>query len=606
MIGGLTGKLLRVDLARRQVRIEATPEDLFRRFIGARGVGAAMLYRELPAGCDPLGPGNKLIFLTGPLEATLAPGANKITASFRSPLTGTYSFSLCGGHLAPELKFAGFDGLVVEGQASRPVYLWIHDGKAELRDAAHLWGGLTHDTEDRLRQELKEPEARIAVIGPAGEQGVRYAVIQTDYHREFGRGGAGAVMGSKNLKAIAIRGTGQVAVADPQALVRLAESVYADLAAHPKGQARRRFGTPEMVEGTNNLGYWATNNFQTGHFDGAAKLTGPALKASLYIGDNACYACPVGCGKVSGVTQGKLAGSAIEGAEFETLGLLGANCGVSDPRAITAAAALCDAYGFDTMSAGAAISFAMQANECGLLSPAQTGGLALQFGNAETLVTLCEQIGQRQGLGRLLGEGAKIAAQVLGAPDLAMHVKGQELATYEPRGVVGMGLTYAISPKGGHHMIAPTMGLEVAGAPTRRWRSEGKAQMVRDTQIIMAWVDSLSLCSTMRFALGPQAMVDLLNAVTGLGLSVEAALQCGERIANIERLYNLREGFTRAEDTLPKRLLNQPMPDGPSTGHVVPLAEMLDEYYRLMGWTPEGVPTAEKLAELGLSGLLEG
>jgi aldehyde:ferredoxin oxidoreductase len=600
--GGLSGTLLRVDLSRGQVSRVATPRHLFERYLGARGVGAAMLFDEVAADVDALGPDNKLIFLTGPLEGTLAPGANKITVTFRSPLSETYSFSLCGGHLAAELKFAGYDGLVVEGKSERPGYLWIDNQRAGLRDATHLWGRMTHDTEDALRSELGDPDVRVACIGPAGEKLVRFACIQTDYHREFGRGGAGAVMGAKRLKAIAIRGTRHVEVADPPALGRLAEDIYAELAAHPKARARRQYGTPEMVEGVNKLGFWATRNFTTGYFEKADRLAGTRLKEELYRGDNSCYACPVACGKISPVTRGPLAGTVIEGAEFETLGLLGPNCGVADPAAIVAATAICDTYGFDTMSAGVTVALAMEAFERGLIGPDDSGGLELRFGDGDALVSLIQQIGERQGLGDLLAEGAMRAAQQLGVPELAMHVKGQELATYEPRGVVGMGLSYAISPKGGHHMIAPTMGLEVAGDPANRLRTEGKAGMVRDTQVIMAIVDSLALCSSMRFVLGPQSMLELYRAVTGRSLGQEQASLIGERIVTVERLFNVRQGLGRAEDTLPRRLLVEPMPSGPSRGSRVDLDTMLDEYYALMGWDEDGVPTPQCLAQLGLDG----
>lgn len=599
-IGGLTGKILRVDLSQRQIKTEPTPAALFESLIGARGVGARMLYQELAPHTEPLGPENKLIFLTGPLEGTLAPGSNKMTVTFRSPLTGTYSFSLCGGHLGPELKFAGFDGLIIEGRSPSPVYLWIDSGRAMLRDAAHLWGKLTHDAEDALRKELHDELIHVATIGPAGEKQVRFACIQSDYGREFGRGGAGAVMGAKNLKAIAVRGNEGVPVADPKALEAIVENIYAELKAHPKANARRQYGTPEMVSGTNGLGYWATHNFQTGTFAGADRLTGPVLKETFYRGDASCYACPVACGKVSPVQSGPFAGSAIEGAEFETIGLLGPNCGIADPGVIAAATAICDAYGIDTMSAGLTVSFAMEAFERGLIGLADTGGLELRFGNGDALLGILEQIANRQGLGDLLAEGSLRAARTLGVPELAMQVKGQELATYEPRGVVGMGLSYAISPKGGHHMIAPTMGLEIAGDPARRLRTEGKAQMVRDTQLIMGVVDSLSLCASMRFVLGPQAMLDLYAAVSGNSLAVDQANLIGERIANLERLYNLREGFDRALDTLPERLVKELMPSGPSAGSRVDLEPMLDEYYRLMGWDPQGRPTPETLERLDL------
>jgi aldehyde:ferredoxin oxidoreductase len=452
---------------------------------------------------------------------------------------------------------------------------------------------------------LGDPEIRIACIGPAGEKLVRFACIQADYHREFGRGGGGAVMGAKMLKAIAVRGTGSVKVADPATLGQIAEQVYAELAEHPKARLRRQYGTPEMVEGVNKFGFWATRNFTTGCFEEADRLTGPELRDKIFIGDNSCYACPVACGKVSAVTQGPFAGKVIEGAEFETIGLLGANCGVSDPEAITAATAICDAYGFDTMSAGVAISFAMEAFEQGIIGPEETGGIDLRFGNADALVPIAQQIADRAGLGDILAEGARRAAERLGAPDLAMHVKGQELATYEPRGVVGMGLSYAISPKGGHHMIAPTMGAEVAGDPDKRLLPDGKAKMVKDTQLIMTIVDSLAMCASMRFVLGPEAMLSLFRAVTGAQLQVDEALLIAERVNNIERLFNIREGLARKDDTLPRRLLKEAMPSGASKGNTVPLGQMLDEYYELMGWDGNGIPTSSRMQELGLQGQWE-
>ena len=596
---GLAGKLLRIDLSAGSVRSEATPAALFERYLGGRGVGAHLLFHEVPAGADPLGPDNKLIFLTGPLAGTLAPGANKIIATFRSPLSNTYSFSLCGGHLAAELRFAGYDGIVVEGASPSPVYLSIAGGRAELRDASHLWGKLTHDTEDAIRAEIKEPDARVAVIGPAGERLVRFACIQADYFREFGRGGGGAVMGAKKLKAIAVRGTGSVPVADSAGLARIAEGMYADFAKHPKARARRQYGTTEMVEATNGYGYWATRNFSTGYFEEAGRLTGVRLREDVYQGDNSCFGCPIACGKISPVRRGAFAGDSIEGSEFETLGLLGPNCGIGDPEAIVAATAVCDAYGIDTMSAGVVASLAMECRERGIPLP---GGedLDLRFGSGNGLIALMHQIGRREGLGDLLAEGSLRAAKQLGAPELAMQSKGMELATYEPRGVVGMGLTYAISPKGGHHMIAPTMGAEVAGDPSRRLRADGKAALVKDTTFIMAIVDSLSLCASMRFVLGLKPMLSLYTAVTGRAITEEQALVAAERILNLERLYNTREGFRRADDTLPPRLTGTPMPSGPSQGNVVPLETMLDEYYGLMRWDKDGVPERELAETLGL------
>ncbi|SMB97219.1 aldehyde:ferredoxin oxidoreductase [Thermanaeromonas toyohensis ToBE] len=601
---GLAGHILRVNLTTGDIAKEATPVEIFAEYIGGRGVGAYLLFKELKPHTDPLGPDNKLIFLTGPVEGTLAPGSNKMTVTFRSPLTGTYSFSLCGGHLAPELKFAGYDGIIIEGKASHPVYLFIDDDKVELRDASHLWGKLTHATEDAIRTELRDKSIRIACIGPAGERLCRFACIQSDYHREFGRGGAGAVMGAKNLKAIAIRGTNGIEVADPASLEALVEKCYEILANNPKAQARRRYGTPELVDSTNAMGYWGTRNFTTGYFEAAEKLSGSSMEKNIFVGHLSCYACPIACGKVSYVKYGPYAGTKIEGPEFESTGLLGANCGVDDLGALVKAVEICDLYGLDTMSAGAVVSLAMECYEKGVLTKQDTGGIDLRFGQGEALVAILEKIAQREGLGDLLAEGSKRAAEKLGVPELAMQVKGQEFATYEPRGLKGMGLTYAISPKGAHHMIAPTMGPETAGNGSKRLEYKGKAALVREMQLLMAIVDSLALCSSMRFALGLKEQVELYKAVTGRDIDENKALILAEKIVNVERLFNWREGFDRKQDTLPPRMLEEPMPSGPSQGQVVELEAMLDEYYDLMGWDRQGYPTRGKLEELGLVGLL--
>lgn len=595
---GLAGTLLRVNLTARKIQREKTDTRLFRGFIGARGVGSAMLYREVQAGIDPLGPENKLIFLTGPTEGTMAPGANKITVTFKSPATNTISWSLCGGQLAAELKFAGYDGIIIEGQADRPVYLSINDHEVEIRDASAYWGKTTHETEEGIRRELKQPAAVVAVIGPAGEKNVAFACIQADYHREFGRGGGGAVMGAKNLKAIAVHGTGGVKVADATGLAKLAEEIYGILAGHGKAQARRKFGTVEMTDGINNLGFWSVRNFSGGVFEHGQNLNHTAMRNEIVFGDVSCYGCPVACGKFSKVKSGSLAGTMLEGPEFESIGLLGANCGVKTIDYVAKASELCDLYGIDTISAGAVVSFAMEAFEKGVISQEQAYGLNLVFGNGDALLAMLEKIALREeGLGDLLANGARVAAEKLGVPELAMHVKGLELATYDPRGCKGMGITYATSAKGAHHMVSPTMGPEIA---SDRHSSEGKGALVAETQKFMAIVDSMSLCASMRFALDLSKQMRLYGQVTGHHMSDAEGLLAGERILTIERLFNLREGFGRNDDVLPKRFTDEGMPSGPSKGQVVDLQPMLDDFYAAMQWDREGVPTYESMQRLGL------
>lgn len=597
MTGGLNGKLVKVDLSLGKVSVEETPVQAVSRFLGGRGLGAYLLDREVPAPVGPLTPENKLIFTNGLLAGTMASGSSKVNVTFKSPLTGLYANSLCGGHWGPELKFAGLDALIVEGRAAQPVYLWIDDDNVEIRPAGHLWGRLIPETDGMLRDELGDDFIHLACIGPAGEKLNRMACITADRYREFGRAGAGAVMGSKNLKAIAVRGTGTVPVANPDELARLVEEINRELRRHPTARLRRRYGTPEMVQGINHLGFWSTRNFSRGEFERADKLAGPAMRESVVTGDVSCYACPVACGKNTRLHSPLYGRLAMEGPEFETIGLLGANCGVYEWDYILRATEICDSYGFDTMSAGAAVSMAMECFERGIINEQITGGLELRFGSGKALVRLLEMIARREGLGDLLAEGVHYAAEKLGAPELAMHVKGLPLATYDPRGCKGMALTYATSPKGAHHMTSPTMGPEINGD---RFTTAGKASLVRDVQLQMAIVDSLAVCSSMRFVLPVAKQLQLLNVVTGMDLAEDKALLIGERIINLERMYNIHLGCSRKEDRLPERFTREKMPAGLSAGQVVDLETMLDDYYSVMGWDNSGIPTPRKLSELGL------
>jgi aldehyde:ferredoxin oxidoreductase len=423
------------------------------------------------------------------------------------------------------------------------------------------------------------------------------ACITSDCFREFGRGGAGAVMGSKNLKAIAVRGTGAVEVASPQELAGLAEGAVKDLRKHPTARNRRKYGTPEMVQGVNHLGFWPTRNFSSGYFEDGEKISGPAMKQDIVIGDAACYACPIACGKRTEVYSSKYGRVGLEGPEFETIGLLGANCGVSDWEHLLKATEICDAYGMDTMSAGVTVSMVMEAFEKKRITSEQVDGLKPHFGNGEVLVELLRCMGERKGIGDLLAEGVKVAAERLGVPDLAIHVKGLPFADYDPRGCKGMALTYGTSPKGAHHMVSPTMGLELAGD---RFAIEGKAKLVRSVQQYMAIVDSLGFCSSMRFVLSLERQLQLYRAVTGMDISEEEAMRVGERILNLERMYNVRLGLDRRHDVLPRRFLEEPMPDGLSQGQKVDMDALLDDYYAVMGWDRNGVPTPLKLQELNL------
>ncbi len=593
------GKIARIDLSSGTVYSEDISIAVAAGYLGGRGMGAYHFYREVGPGVDPLDPKNKLIFMNGPFVGTVLPAGNKINVTFKSPLTMSYSYSLCGGHWGPELRYAGYTGLIIEGRAHNPGYLWIDDGMIEIRPAGHLWGQLIPDTEKKIRSELGDNKMpQIACIGPAGEKLNRMACITAGWYREFGRGGCGAVMGSKNLKAIAVRGTGSIHYHDPEGVMDLSDSLVKALRMHPKIIDRRNYGTAELVKSINDNGVLCTRNFRENNFNEGYRLEGPRMREDIVIADASCFACPVGCGKRSYITASDGSELLIEGPEFETIALLGANCGVSDWVSILEATKICDTTGMDTMNAGGCVALAMECFEKGIIGPADTDGIDLKFGNGDALVETLKLMASRKGIGDVLAEGIRHAAKAFGAPELGMHSKGQGFAAYDPRGCKGMALTYATSPKGAHHMIATTMGPEISGGTRLSYEKKGALQ--REQQFSMCAVDSLGICSTMRggFGMGDQAKA--YTMVTGIPMDETGLKIAAERIINLERLYNVRLGFSRKDDTLPERILKTPVPHGPSMGEVLDLEPMLDEYYTLMGWDANGIPEADKLHELGI------
>jgi len=595
---GVWGRLLRVDLSSGEIGVDSLDESLFKQFLGGRGLGARLLYQEVPARTDPFGQDNALIFLTGPLEGTLAPLSNKTTVTFKSPLTMTYSESCCGGHFANEIKFAGYDGILIRGQAQSPVMLWIDGDQVRIRPADHLWGKSTFETFTAIRNEAGDPFIESVVIGPAGEKLNRFGNIMSDYHRDFGRGGGGAVMGSKNLKAIAIRGNRGVEVADPEGLKAKVLALYEQFQKTDRAQVRRRYGTADMVDFINGLGFLAVHNFRDGQFDQAGNLNCSTIEKEALVAHSSCLGCPIRCGKI--LKQRSAPFLAIEGPEFESIALLGSNCGIGDLDALIQATEICDRYGMDTISSGNVVGFAMECLEEGILKPDDFGGLNLKFGDPESYLQAVEMVGQRRHIGDLLAEGVRLAADKLGVPEKAVHAKGMEIPAYDPRGCVGMGLTYATAARGGCHTKSPTMGAEALGD---RFTTEGKAVLVRGLQWQQAIMDSLTMCMTSRFGMHLKDHLALWNLVTGYPIDEAEAEKTGLRILNMERLFNCREGLSRADDTLPHRFLKEEIRRGPSQGHVVELEPMLTEYYQLMGWDQEGRPTEETLSSLGLDTL---
>ncbi len=596
----MAGKLLRINLTTEESKEEVIAPKLWEFFLGGRGLGAYYLTKEVPPKVEPLSPENKLIFMNGPLSGTLIPGNNKICVTFKSPLTNTYSYSLCGGHWGPELKYAGFDGLIIEGKAKNPVCIVINNNKVEIKSAEKIWGNLILESERALRKEVGgDKTVQIALIGPAGEKLVNYACITAGLYREFGRGGAGAVMGSKNLKGIVLTGSTDVKVANPEKVIQLGKELVQDLRESRGGKVRREFGTMELVERINNAGFWVTRNFTEGYFEEGYKLEGKKMREEIVIGDSSCFGCPLGCGKRTYVKTKNNEKYLMEGPEFETVGMLGSNCGISSWETLLKASKICDTFGFDTINAGACISMVMEAFESNRLTLEDTDGIKLSFGNDEALLQTLEKIGRRDGLGDILAKGPAEASKILNIEDLAMHSKGQSFPVYDPRGAKGMALTYATSPKGAHHMLATTFGAELSAG--NRFEIEGKGNLERDHQFSMAIVDSIALCSTMRAGIPLENLLKAYSIVTGIEHDIESFLKAAERIVNLERIYNTNLGLDRSHDTLPKRFLEESLVSGESKGQKVELDALLDDYYNVMGWNSKGIPTEEKLKELDLS-----
>lgn len=597
--GGFIGKLLRINLTTDNYYEEIIDPELWKKFIGGRGLGAYYLTKEVTPKIDPLDPGNKLIFMNGPLAGTLIPGNNKICVTFKSPLTNSYSNSLCGGHWGPELKFAGYDGLIIEGRAKAPVYIWINNNEINIKPADKIWGKLIPECDKEIRKEIAHDKVvQVALIGPAGEKLVNYACITSGLYREFGRGGAGAVMGSKNLKGIALSGSNDIHVSNPKKVIEVSKELIQNLRGSVGGKIRREFGTMELVERINDAGFWVTRNFTEGYFEEGHNLEANQMRERIVVGDSSCFGCPIGCGKRTYIKTQDNKELLMEGPEFETIGMLGPNCGISSWETLLKASKICDSYGFDTINAGGCISMVMEAYSVGKLDLKDIDGIEMNFGSEEALLQVLEKIGKREGLGDILAQGLVKASKKLEIEDFAMHSKGQSFPVYDPRGAKGMALTYATSPKGAHHMLATTFGSELATG--NRFEIEGKGMLERNQQFSMAIVDSIALCSTMRAGIPLKDQAKAYTAVTGIKVDNKRLNKVAERIINLERMYNVRGGFDRSQDTLPRRFTEEVLSKGESKGQIVELDSLLNDYYQVMGWNSNGIPTERKLKELDL------
>ena len=613
MAYGWTGTVLRINLTDRTIKKEPLNEDWAKEYVGGRGLGAKYLSEEMDPTLDALDPDNKMLFVTGPLTGTNASCGSRYMVVTKGPLTNAITTSNSGGYWGPELKFAGYDMLILEGKASSPCYLWIYDDVVEIRDAAHLWGKTVWETEEELRSELGVPDSIIASIGPAGENLVRFACIMNDLHRAAGRSGVGAVMGSKNLKAIAVRGTGGVKLADPMAFMKGMWDMREKLRESPvTSEGLPMYGTEVLVNVINEHGALPTNNHQSSVFEQAENISGETLTETRLVANKACFSCAIACGRVS-ILPGEAASKyevstsprnwkiAGEGPEYEAAWAMGSECGIGDLDALIKANWLCNDLGMDSISFGATVAAAMELYEKKAVSLEQTE-IPLNFGSAEALLTMAERIAYRTGFGTELAEGSKRMTAKFGRPEFFMGVRGQEFAAYEARAIQGMGLGYATSNRGACHLKAYTVAAEILGLPRQMDpnETEGKAELAKMFQDATSTVDATGLCQFLTFGVGLEEMLPQLAAATGVDYKLEELMTIGERIWNLERRWNERSGMTGAEDTLPKRILEEPLPSGPAKGKVNRLGEMLPEYYELRGWDKDGKITPEKLKELGL------
>ncbi|MDA8257361.1 MAG: aldehyde ferredoxin oxidoreductase family protein [Betaproteobacteria bacterium] len=610
-------KILRVDLSKGTCKAEPLNMEWAREYLGQRGLATKYFVEEVDPKVDPLSPGNKLIMTTGPLTGTVASTGGRYSVVTKGALTGAIACSNSGGYFGAELKFAGWDMIIFEGKSPKPVYLSIEDDKAELRDAAHLWGKTVFQTEELIKSSHQDPQIRVSSIGRAGENGVLFACVVNDLHRAAGRSGVGTVMGSKNLKAVAVRGAkGGGAIKDPKAFMaatKAAKKVLADNAV--TGQGLPKYGTQVLMNVINEMGALPTRNHRDVQFEDARKISGEAMhekrptdgKTHL-VTNAACFGCTIACGRISKIDETHFSvvnkpeyWGASGGLEYEAAWALGSANGVGDLEALQYANVLCNEDGFDPISFGATVAAAMELYDLGILTKEQIG-IEAPFGSAQALVKLAEMTAQGIGFGKELGMGSARLCEKYGRPELSMGVKKQEFPAYDSRGIQGMGLAYATSNRGACHLRGYTVASEVLGIPVKTdpLVTEGKADLVKAFQDATSVFDSAGVCVFTTFAWSLADLQPQLDAACEGDWTMEKLALLGERVWNMERVFNNAAGFTAKDDDLPPRLKNEPAKTGPAKGLVNGIDKMRPEYYKARGWTPDGVPTKETLARLGL------
>lgn len=609
---GYAGKILRVDLSNEHIEFQNLDESLAKKFIGGSGLGAKILFDETGPETNPLGPENRIIFMVGPFAGTQVITSGRHAVVTKSPLTGIFAESDSGGTWGPSLKRAGFDGIIVLGRSNKPVYLWVYNGIAEIRNASHFTGKDTYELDAMIKEETRR-EAVIASIGPAGEKGVKFASIMNDgkHARAAARSGVGAVMGSKNLKAIAVNGSQKIDIANPEGLKSSLKEIIPMIAKNT--EAMRKYGTAGSVTAFETLGSLPLGNWKyQGRWEqGATKISGPTMSERILTGNYHCERCIIGCGRTVKIENGPYAPVEGGGPEYETIALLGSLCLVDDLEAIAKANELCNRYGMDTISCGASIAFAMEAYEKGLITKNETEGMELLWGRGDVLVKMVEKIGKREGLGQILGEGVRTAAERIGknAVEFSLHVKGLEIPGHDPRCYNAGALGYATSNRGACHLAGlshifersvtlPDIGID---KPLPRLDVKGKGELVAKTQNVMGLFDALKICKFTLFGgLTLTQIADWYRMVTGIPINLIEFLRTGERIFNLKRLYNVACGISRKDDILPLRFLTLRRTGEDLVPNLPPLGEMLSDYYKVRGWDEEGIPLHEKLQELGL------
>jgi aldehyde:ferredoxin oxidoreductase len=590
-------QILRVDLSSRETSVTPLPAEAMPLVLGGKGLGAWLLYQEGIPGVDPLSPENLLIFHNGPLTGTTAPTAGRFGCTTISPATKTYSDAYCGGYWGQILKYAGYDALVLTGSADKPTMLVIDNEKVELRSADHLWGLNITQTDKKLKEEYPG-DWQVLTIGPPGEKQRNLAGIFNE-SRALARGGVGAVMGSKNLKAIIVRGSGLVKVNDPERYQRALQLAFRAVRMSSETTLLNQEGTVNILEIINVMGALPTRNFQSGQFDQSDNISGYGFRKHEWVKDYACFGCPIACGKYTRPLED---GTFIEGPEYETTFAMGPNCAIGERESIIRLNWWCDEYGLDTISTGGVVGLVMEMFERGLIGASDLDGIEPRFGDADAALALVEKMAKVEGCGEWLAQGvAAIAQNYPDAEPFAMHVKGLEMPAYHPNAAKGTALAYAISERGACHLRGAPLG-ELFSGSADPLSIEGKPQLFRDHQADKAVWDSACLCYFPGYGMSLKELWQLVTAATGFDYpAVKDFELVGERISTLARAINVREGYRREADTLPARNLAQPMVGGPADGHVVELAPMLDEYYRLMGWDADGVPTPERMYELLLT-----